>query len=229
MVAPFLEFRSASLAAGDRRLRPLDDVDLALAPGDLVWAVAPDVATRLPLADAACGLLRRSAGAVRLGGDDWETMSPPRAALRRGRIGRVYHHGGWVANLNVRENVVLARRHHTDEPDEQIAKEADAWARRFGLESTPRMRPSEAPIEVLRVAEWIRAMLCRPRLLLLENPLTRTPSGAGERLAAAVVEQRERGCAVLWISAAAPPSAAGEVSERRLVRGRRLAAAEESP
>ena len=220
MVAPYLEFDDASFAAPDRRLPPLDGVALKLAPGQLIWA-APLDAARTPLADAACGVLACRDGAVRVAGESWATMHPRRAAFRRSRIGRVYHHGGWVSNLSVRENVLLSRRHHDDDPDQKIGDEADAWARRFGLETVPRTRPADTAVDVLRLAEWVRAMLCRPRLLLLENPLIRAPREAVAALGEAIAEQRRRKCAALWIALSPPPAAAGPIDGKATIRGRR--------
>lgn len=223
MVAPYLEFDDAYFSAPDRRMRPLDGVELAVAPGELLWVTPPDAASRLPLADAACGVLACRAGAVRIAGEPWGEIHPNRAAFRRSRIGRVYHHGGWISNLNVRENILLARRHHGDDSENALAEEAESWARRFLLDAVPRSRPAETPGDALRAAEWVRAMLCRPRLLLLENPLVRAAGDAVAAFGAAIAEQRRRKCAVLWISLVAPPESAGRVDRKAIVRGRRAA------
>ena len=47
-------------------------------------------------------------------------MSAWQQGTMRGHIGRVFVTPGWVSNLTVRENILLAQRHHTQRPDGEI-------------------------------------------------------------------------------------------------------------
>jgi phospholipid/cholesterol/gamma-HCH transport system ATP-binding protein len=132
-------------------------------------------------------------------GADWKTAPPDDQAARRGRIGRVFDGHGWISNLDVDENMTLARRHHTTRPAGEIERDAEALVRRFGLPELPRLRPALMAPADLRRAEWVRAFLGEPRLVILEQPTRDVFAEAIPALAAAVDDACARGAAVLWL------------------------------
>ncbi len=152
----------------------------------------------LPLADAAEGLLVPDAGVIRWQGKEWRDLEPEDELRARSRIGRVYEKQAWISNLNVDENVTLARRHHTELPEKEIVAAADALAGRFGIQEVPRQRPAFAAKRDLKIAEWVRAFLCDPLLLLLERPETGVTDESLPKLIDAVQDAREHGTAVIW-------------------------------
>ena len=154
----------------------------------------------LPLADAAEGLLAPQAGCVRFLGQDWTGMSPDEAVAARASIGRVFSGPAWISNLDVDENVVLRLRHHTGRTPEDIEAEACALARAVGLEDLPRRRPAWVNRQDLARAQWVRALLGQPAMLLLERPKQDVPEDAVAALAAAVQEARGNGTAIVWFT-----------------------------
>lgn len=178
----------------------LSAVSFVLRPGDLLLACGEAGQPRIPLADAAEGLLDLEAGAVRFLGEDWAGVTAERAADLRGRIGRVFEEHGWISNLDMDENITLAQRHHTARPEAEIEAEALAVARGFGLADLPRMRPAVLKRGDLRMAEWVRAFIGAPALVLLENPTRDVYGEAVGRLAQAVAAVRERGGAVMVLT-----------------------------
>jgi phospholipid/cholesterol/gamma-HCH transport system ATP-binding protein len=196
---PVLEFRDAELPPFTRRYDALQRVNLTLCAGDCALVVTGPGEEGLPLADAASGLIVPRAGYVRIMGDEWTRLGPREQLVRRGRIGRVFERPGWINNLNVLDNVLLPRRHHTDAADERLLGDARHWAERFGLEGVPSERPSSVPADQLRLAEWVRAFSLEPVLLLLEYPLRGVPRERFASLLSAVTEARCRGAAVLWL------------------------------
>src|SRR5688500_12628890 len=101
--APVLSFEHVTIESGASY--PYDssvwDVHLTLRPGDLVLVRMEKEHTRLPLADAACGITPAAEGVVRFLGESWSDLPAERAAARRGRIGRVFEDQGWVRNLSI--------------------------------------------------------------------------------------------------------------------------------
>lgn len=197
--APVLEFRSATLMAEWPAYRTLRHIELRLGAGDLAMVHVESDDAPLPLAPAAQGLIEPTRGSVLFQGHAWNDEDPWLEGRLRARIGRVFESWGWVSNLSVLENVTLSQRHHTRRPESDIEAEADLWAQRFGLPQTPRGRPANLPPDTLRRAEWVRAWLARPRLLLLEHPTRGAPPESFEALSAAVRDVRQGGAAVLWI------------------------------
>jgi phospholipid/cholesterol/gamma-HCH transport system ATP-binding protein len=153
---------------------------------------------RLPLADAAEGLAAPVQGTVAFLGEDWQRMSADQAAMQRGRIGRVFEDSGWVSDMDVDENIILAQEHHTQRPEPEILDEALKLARLFGLPGLPRGRPGAMRRLDLRKAACIGAFLGQPLLILLDQPARGVYADLIAPLVNAVQSARRRGAALLW-------------------------------
>ena len=200
--SPFvLEFRGVTAAEQPPYDGGLEDVSFALRPGELLWVLAEPGRDRLPLADLAGGLLDPQAGAVIFDGEDWADLSPDRGAAQRGLLRRVFDHGGWLSNLDVDENIILAQRFHAARADADLHDEAGRVAAALGLAEIPRVRPALLPRHELRRLQWVRAFMGEPALLLLEEPLRGLPSAWTPPLLRHLQAWRERGGAVLWLAA----------------------------
>ncbi|MDB5296964.1 MAG: ABC-type transport system involved in resitance to organic solvent, ATP-binding protein, partial [Phycisphaerales bacterium] len=195
---PVLELLGVTVrTTADEYDEGLAGATLTLRPGELCLVRLEADAPRVPLADAACGVIDPDGGTVRFGGTDWGRMGHRRSARDRGRVGRTFAGAGWVNNLDVDENVLLAQRHHTRRPDADLRAEAAALAAAFGLPNgLPAGRPSRAGRADLARAALVRAFMGRPALLLLERPEVGLPLDAMAALTAAVESARGRGAAV---------------------------------
>ncbi|MDA0578127.1 MAG: hypothetical protein O3B24_08510 [Verrucomicrobia bacterium] len=178
----------------------ITETSFVLRPGELLVLRVDGGAVRFPLADLACGILAPQQGVVRFQDEDWQTMPPTRAATLRGAIGRVFHTGAWLSNLDVDENVTLSQRYHTSRPESEIIAEARELARRCGLADLPATRPPAVNRKDLQRAQWVRALLGQPRLIVLEFPIPDANAHDLALLAGAVAEARQNGAAALWIT-----------------------------
>jgi phospholipid/cholesterol/gamma-HCH transport system ATP-binding protein len=219
-----LEIAQAHLVAVGPRHDLLRDVDLRLDAGQ--WAIVEVAYDRdaLPLAPAAQGLVLADSGHVTFLGHEWNDRQLAVEATLRGRIGRVFAQNGWVSNLSVLENVVLSQRHHTRRPDAELEQAADELARRFDLHQVPRGRPANVAPDMLRRAEWVRALLGLPDLLLLEHPLRDAPIAFAPALARELRSALDRGAAAIWITSEIEevPLAELNAPSRFVARGNRL-------
>lgn len=188
---------------------PLRPFSFSLGPGETALIRIGPEDRSLPLGDLAEGIVAPSAGCVRFLGKDWREYTAHEGAGARGSIRRVFRSDGWLSNLDVDENVTLAQRHHTPRPAAEIEEEAERWARRFGMDGLPRMRPALAEPGDLRRAEWVRAFLGTPALMILEEPMRDVRSDRLPALAQALRQARDRGAAVLWMTAEPAASVEG--------------------
>jgi ABC-type ATPase involved in cell division len=193
-----LRFHDVTIATNREHESGISNLHLSLAPGDLAMVLLEKEQVRLPLADAAEGLVAPVRGTVTFLGEDWQTMTPDRVAAQRGRIGRVFEGESWLSGLNVDQNITLAQRHHTRRPVQEIEEEAIHLCRVFGLPGLPRGRPSNAQGQDLQKAACARAFLGGPILILLENPTIGVYADVIAPLINTVRETRQRGAAVLW-------------------------------
>lgn len=195
-----LSFRDAGFGEGPGLESPLRGVHIDLDPGGLVLVALEEGGPGTLLADAASGLLAPDTGTVAFCGEDWTAMHPDRAAACRARIGRVFGEREWISNLDIDENVTLARRFHSRRPENEVAEEAEALARAFGLDALPRARRPFVKAQALRRAAWTRAFLGEPLLLVLERPERDVPPGALGTLFSAVRAALDRGAAALVLT-----------------------------
>ena len=174
------------------------DISFALNPGDLLLVRIERENERLPLADATEGLAPPAQGTVSFLGADWQSLSADHAAAHRGKIGRLFDDEGWVSDIDVDENIMLAQRHHTQRTDDDIVDEALKLARMFGLPGLPRGRPGGMRRWDLRKAACIRAFLGQPTLIIIEQPVRGVYADFMAPLLNAVQCARARGAAILW-------------------------------
>lgn len=198
--AHVLEFEGVTVLPDPHLAVALREVSFALRAGEVGIVEVEEGREHVPLAETAEGLVSPDAGRVSFLGEEWAAMSADRQADRRGLIRRVFHHYGWVSNLSVLDNLCLAEWHHTNRPQDEVVEEARALARRFGIDAIPDARPSRVAGLVLRKLEWVRALLGKPTLTILERPLFGAPRADAALLISAVAEEARRGTAVLWMT-----------------------------
>lgn len=193
-----LEFSNVDLPGIAREQAEMRGLTFKLPGGCLLLIKVEAGNEYLPLADAAEGLIAPPTGFIRWQGKAWNSFAPLVELSTRARIGRVFEKNSWISNLNVSENVTLSQRHHTARPERDIISEADALAKYFGLPEVPRKRPAFVSKRELRMAEWVRALIGNPLLLLLERPETGVPDDNLPELIDAVQAALKRGAAAIW-------------------------------
>ncbi|MBR0668363.1 organic solvent ABC transporter ATP-binding protein [Roseomonas hellenica] len=178
--------------------------DLRLGAGEFALVLAPDPARAALFADLAGGTVAAASGRVLFLGQDWARVPHDVADALRGRIGRVFHEGGWVPHLSMATNVLLPLLHHTRAPEGEARDRAADLARAFGLPGLPLGWPHASPSGDRARAACVRAFLGEPSLLILESPLMegRVPDLMA-RLRDAIAAARSRGAACLWLTASA--------------------------
>jgi ABC-type branched-subunit amino acid transport system ATPase component len=180
-------------------------VDLKLRAGGFAYLQGYSIA--LPL----LGIEDLASGAVRFRGRAWEERSVAAAEDARRTVGTVvnpHSHPSriWISNLDIDENVLLASQFDPSRGSGQVALRAAELAREFGLgEELPTGRPAGAAATDLVLAQWVRAFLREPLVLLvLEEPLAGAPPASAEALWRGIERVRGEGTAVLWVGEERP-------------------------
>jgi heme exporter protein A len=156
---PAIELRGLARHFGERTA--LRDVSLSLADGATLAVLGRNGAGKTTLLRILASLLRPHEGAVRLFGEDL----PARAYLVRGKLGLLGHEALLYRDLSGRENLQYHARLHRIEPDR--VEEVLAAVQMERRATDPVRLLSRGMIQRLAVA---RAVLHRPRLLLLDEP-----------------------------------------------------------
>ncbi len=148
------------------RIQALREVTLDVAEGELVSLVGANGAGKTTLMRCVSGILPASAGAVRFDGRDITRLP----AHRRVRLGIVQIPEGrqMFAPMSVEENLLIGG--YTRSPAERVAG-LEAQYAMFPVLGEMRARPAGAlsggQQQMLAIA---RALMARPRLLLLDEP-----------------------------------------------------------
>jgi phospholipid/cholesterol/gamma-HCH transport system ATP-binding protein len=197
-LSPILKFADVTIGSSPHYETGLCNISFELDPGDLFLVHIEREDERLPLANAAQGLSAPVQGSVTFLGQDWQKLSPERAAAQRGKIGRMFEEEGWISDLDLEQNIILSQCHHTRRTEADILAEARGISHLFGLPELPRGRPGSVSRSDLRAAACIRALIGQPILIVLERPQRGLYADLVDPLIAAVAAARQRGAAVLW-------------------------------
>jgi heme ABC exporter ATP-binding subunit CcmA len=168
-----LEARGLQRSFG--RVRILRGLDLLLRPGEALAVIGPNGAGKTTLLRLLAGLMRPTAGDVRMLG---HRLTRGSDSARR-TIGLLSHQSLLYDDLTLLENLTFAARlYGLDRPREtaQAALEATGLGDRSGE------LPRRLSRGLLQRAAIARALLHDPRVLLLDEPFTSLDAEAADRL-----------------------------------------------
>jgi len=186
---------------GGKALPVLWDVDLALAPGDMVAVVGASGVGKSTFLQILGTLDLPTTGSIRFDGEELTTMSQSRLAeFRNRRIGFVFQFHHLLPEFTALENVMMPALIQRISID-RARKMATDILGRVGLSHRLTHRPSElSGGEQQRVA-LARAMVLEPSLLLADEPTGNLDRSTGEAIHQLFLElNRERGSTLLVVT-----------------------------
>jgi ABC-type transporter Mla maintaining outer membrane lipid asymmetry ATPase subunit MlaF len=185
MDAPLLQLEGITVRDGERTV--LDDVDLNVAAGEIVGVCfAQAHGGRTTLLHVAAGLREPDAGSVRLNGRrlSGEMSVPPYPVM-----GMVFRDdGGLFPNLTIEENVGLPLHYHGEEDADERCREA---MESMGIAAAADHFPWELTRERMRLAALARALVYRPRIVLIDDFYAGADESAFERSREAILRANE--------------------------------------
>lgn len=184
-------------------VRALDTVSLHVGHGELLGLIGPNGAGKTTLLNVVSGLIVPDEGAVVFDGHPIDTLAPSRRA--RLGLGRTYQNVQVFASLTVRENLLLAAmavipgqarflghlvgiRSSAQRSAEAQAREAMAM---LGLESVADRPGGQLPLGMARLVELGRVLAQRPRLVLVDEPLSGTDAEEAAMITSALRRAHE--------------------------------------
>jgi ribose transport system ATP-binding protein len=181
----------------------LKGVDLVLQPGEVHALAGENGAGKSTLIKILAGAVARDAGTIALDGALADLPSP-RAAHEAG-IRVVYQEFSLVPHLSVAENILLgelpSRARGLWIDWKAAVHRASAALDSLGFDVPNVRRPvASLPVSQRQMVEIAKAMLERPRILVLDEPSAVLSGGDLDRLFAAVRALRDAGTTVLYVS-----------------------------
>ena len=171
---------SKQVDTGRNRLTILEDVDLAVAPGEALAILGASGSGKTTLLGLLAGLDVPSRGQVHLDGVDLASLDEDgRAALRRRLVGFVFQSFQLLPALTALENVMLPLELGGAADAREVA---DTLLARVGLSQRTDHYPRQlSGGEQQRVA-IARAIAANPRLLFADEPTGNLDSATGEEI-----------------------------------------------
>jgi len=172
--------------------------------GSITSLIGPNGAGKSTLFNVVSGFLRPHGGRVLLAGERIEGRSPH--AIARAGLVRTFQTARALTRMTVRDNVLLAAADHPGERLPQVVLRPRSWRRRerAARERTDELlalvrldRHAAALASTLsggerKLLDFARALMARPRVLLLDEPMAGVNPTLRAQLLEHVLELRER-------------------------------------
>ena len=152
----------------DGELLALDDCSIRIRPQEFFVLVGPSGCGKTTLLNIVAGFDTLTAGEVSLGSD---VIAAPGVTLAPGPDRMVvFQHGGLFPWMTVLENVCYGPIVQKQMTRAEASKEARTMLARVGLRDIEKSYPGEISSGMRRRVEIIRALIGRPRILLMDEP-----------------------------------------------------------
>lgn len=207
--APLLSLRDISLRFGG--LQALTDISVSFASGMWSALIGPNGAGKTSLLNVICGLYTPQSGEVVLGGRRLNGLAVhQRAALG---LARTFQTVQLVPEMNVLDNLLLGRHcrgrvgmlgHLLGSPasrreERQARDDGMAVLERYDLARFRNRPVSELSLWRRKLLELARAVISRPRLLLLDEPMGGLTMVEREAMAGLLNDLRGQGVSMIMV------------------------------
>lgn len=205
---PLLEIKHVTKRYG--AVTAVRDVSMTVRRGTVHSLIGPNGAGKSSLINIISGLYTANDGAIHFQGKDL-TKLPPHLRARFG-IARTFQNLQLIDNLTVLENVMLgaqdkrpsfiagfARWLVSSDFEADVRKRASALLKFFGLSAYANVTPGHLSYGHRKLCELARAVMQRPTLMLLDEPIAGLNSEEATEIADAVRRLRAAGLTVLVV------------------------------
>ena len=173
-----------------------DQVSFAVEPGQIHALLGQNGAGKSTLVKMIYGIMEPDAGTMSWDGTQVR-IANPRAARHLG-IGMVFQHFSLFEALTVLDNIALGLDKTVSQRDleAEIRRVLDA----YGLKLDPRRTVSTLSVGERQRIEIVRALLLKPKLLIMDEPTSVLTPQEAEQLFDTLRQLAGNGCSVLYIS-----------------------------
>lgn len=168
--SPDLALSLDGVALGYGDFTVLQDIDMAVKPGQVVAVMGGSGSGKTTLLRAATGQLKALRGQVRVFGTDIGQAGTAGVQALRKRMGVLFQQGALFTDLNVFENVAFPLREHTRLAEPELTVRVLDKLDAVGLRAAAHLRVAEISGGMARRVALARAVVLEPELILYDEP-----------------------------------------------------------
>ena len=181
-----------NLRIGNEHGGHLSDITFTVGEGDWLYIRCPVLILGTALLKALIGMPDNAQGEVWLGDDNLlDNLDSNHLLQLRQQLALVYRERGLISLLNVQENIALPLGYHHRISKEQLAARVIEVAETLRIRDLLQRGPEELNEMQTRLVNLGRALICKPRLLLIDGILEGMPA-IQERVTGAIRSYQER-------------------------------------
>ena len=171
-------------------VRALDDVSLAVEPGEFVCIIGTSGSGKSTLLNMLGGLDRPSSGSVTVDGQELGRMNDEALTIfRRRNIGFIFQNYNLVPVLNVYENIIMPIQLDGRRPDEEYI---DEILQLLGLAEKREHMPNTLSGGQQQRVAIARALAAKPQVILADEPTGNLDSTTSDEVLALLGESSRR-------------------------------------
>jgi branched-chain amino acid transport system ATP-binding protein len=189
----------------------ISDISLTVAAGSLTAVIGPNGAGKTTLFNLVTNLYSADRGDIQFYGRSIVGCAP--AAIAALGLIRTFQSARIFPGMTARENVLAGAHLHLRAPawqqmlwlpgalreERMLAARADALFELVGLTAFANMAATDLPMGAQKLLEVVRALMARPRLLLLDEPAAGLNDAETEELAELLRAVRDSGTTVIVV------------------------------
>jgi phospholipid/cholesterol/gamma-HCH transport system ATP-binding protein len=165
---PVVEVTNLFRKFGDRTV--IDNLSFTIHRGETLVIMGGSGCGKSTLLRHIIGVMKPTAGSVKIFGEEITTMNDVEIADIRRRFGMLFQSGALLASLTVGENVALPLLQHTDMSPDEINDTVTQKLQMVGLNGFNGLKPSEISGGMRKRVGLARALALDPELLFSDEP-----------------------------------------------------------
>lgn len=168
MAETLIELDKVELAFGAKSV--LKGVDLSVKQGETMVVIGPSGSGKSTILRLMIGLLKPTAGVVRLHGESVNAYDEKDWNRLRKRMGMVFQYSALFDFMTVGENVAFGLQQHTDQNEAEIEQRVDYVLEMVGLAGQQKMMPVNLSGGMKKRVSLARAIAVQPEIVLYDEP-----------------------------------------------------------
>ena len=165
---PVVEVANLTRKFGDRTV--IDNLSFTIHRGETMVIMGGSGCGKSTLLRHIIGVMKPTAGSVKIFGDDITAMTDRELDGVRRRFGMLFQSGALLASLTVGENVALPLLHHTDMTNDEVQDVVTRKLQMVGLSGFENLKPAEISGGMRKRVGLARALALDPELLFSDEP-----------------------------------------------------------